>query len=253
MLINFRTLRVAVLCSSRAPGLDVLLRHPQRGKLFQIACVVTTESECADHGAIDAAGVRVVTHPIRPFFAERGTSLQDTPTRQQYDGATAQLLQRMGVDTIVCLGYLYVLSERMLAAFPSRILNIHDSDLTIRDERGERKYVGLRSTRDAILAGEPETRSTVHFVTRKLDGGPVLLLSRSYPVAGFVREAVECGAGEVVKAYAYAHREWMMRNSWGTMVGRALEYVSIGVDQEELPDDVALAPIVFDVPEAVVA
>jgi phosphoribosylglycinamide formyltransferase-1 len=95
----------------------------------------------------------------------------------------------MGVDTVVLLGYLYLLTRPMLEAFPGRIVNLHDSDLTLVDVNGERLYVGLHSTRDAITAGESETRSSVHFVTPKLDSGPVFLLSERYPVAPFARSA----------------------------------------------------------------
>jgi len=36
MLKRFDTARVAVLCSSRAPGLDGIVHHPNRGKLFDV-------------------------------------------------------------------------------------------------------------------------------------------------------------------------------------------------------------------------
>jgi len=233
MLNDFQTLRVAVLCSNRAPGLDELLHHPNRGKLFEIACVVTSENalSCADR--IEAAGVPVLVHPIRSFFDARRASLRHGPTRLDYDHINAEILKQLGVDTVVLAGYLYVLTDALLDAFPGRILNVHDADLTLRGAGGERRYVGLHATRDAITAGECETRSTVHYVTAEVDAGPVLILSRSYPVAPFAHEAALAGHHDIVKAYAFAHREWMMREGWGSLLVRALEYLSAGAALED--------------------
>ena len=184
-------LNLAILCSKRAPALEAVLPYA--------TCVVTSH-ESAD---IETGNVPLFRHPIRKHA-----------DRRLYDALTAHVLRELGIDAVLLLGYLHVLTDPMLSAFPQRIFNIHDSDLTIRRADGERKYVGLRSTRDAILAGERETRSTLHIVTEKLDGGPVLALSRAYPVAPFVHEAAAAGHMDIVKAYAYAQREWMMRDAW---------------------------------------
>jgi folate-dependent phosphoribosylglycinamide formyltransferase PurN len=190
---------VAVLCSKRAPALEAVLPYA--------TCVITTHAGAE----IDAGNVPLFRHPIRRHS-----------DRRAYDALTAHVLREMGVDTVLLLGYLYVLTDVMLSAFPQRIFNIHDSDLTVRGTDGERRYVGLHSTRDAILAGERETRSTLHLVTEKLDGGPILALSRAYPVAPFVHEAASAGHMDIVKAYAYAQREWMMRDAWPELARAAV-------------------------------
>ena len=185
---------LAVLCSKRAPALDAVLPYA--------TCVITTHRTAE----IETQGVPLIRHPIRVY-----------DDRRVYDALTVHVMKEMGVQNVLLLGYLYVLTDVMLNAFPNRIFNIHDSDLTIKRPDGERKYTGLHSTRDAILAGEQETRSTLHVVTEKVDGGPILSLSRAYPVAPFVREAAAAGHMDIVKAYAYAQREWMMRDAWGEM------------------------------------
>lgn len=234
MLNGFQQLRVAVLCSKRAPGLDDLLHHPHCGNLFDVACVITSENTLAGSERIEASGVPVLVHPIRSFFDARQASLRHRATRVEYDRINAQVLKQLGVDTVMLLGYVYVLTEGMLDEFPGRILNVHDADLTLKGAGGDRRYVGLHSTRDAITAGERETRSTVHYVTPEVDAGPVLLMSKSYPVAPFAHEAALGGHDDIVKAYSFAHREWMMRDGWGPLAVRALEYVAAGADQEDL-------------------
>jgi folate-dependent phosphoribosylglycinamide formyltransferase PurN len=175
-------LRIAVVTSSRAPGLDDLRRHPLRGSLFEIAGVLNR----------------------RPP--------KDKSLREWYDRETADLLQKFEPHLVVLLGYLFVVTKPLLDAFPDRILNVHD---------GVQKYPGLHATRNAIIAGEIETRSIVHIVTEDLDRGPVLAQSEPLHVAPFVHHAVAAGEMDIVRAYAYAHREWMMRSVWGELIVEA--------------------------------
>ena len=208
MLIDFRTPRVAVLCSKRAPGLDDLLSHPDFRTMYDVACVVTTENTAV----LEDSGVPVIHHSPRAF-----------DVRAEFDAITVQMLQQFDVDAVVLLGYIYILTAPMLDAFPGRILNVHDADLTLLGSDGRRRYTGLHSTRDAILAGERETRSTLHVVTEEVDAGPILAVSEPFPVAPLVADALACGALDMIRAYAYAHREWMMRRCWGPMVVAELE------------------------------
>lgn len=171
-------LSVAVLTSKRAPGL-----HELRERV-RVACVLERQA---------------------PRRSER----------EPFDAETAAMLRPFHVDAVICLGYLYVISEPLLAAYPDRILNVHDSDLP--------RYPGLHATRDAIYAGERETRSSVHLVTPQLDAGPVIARSEAFPVAPFVHEAVARGEHDIVRAYAYAQREWMMRSTWGALAADAVE------------------------------
>ena len=223
----FEDLRIAVLCGKRAPGLNALLRHPHRGSLYNIACVITTEPFLSEKAPIEASGVPVMSHPML------NRSLADRPL---YDEVTAQTLEALDVNLIVLLGYIYIVTYPLLEKFTDRIINVHDSDLTLRRPNGSRRYIGLHSTRDAIIAGEAQTRSTVHLVTPELDAGPVLALSEKYPVAPFVHDAVDAGHLDIVRAYAYAHREWMMRSSWGPLLIRTIENLSCGRMEETVAE-----------------
>jgi phosphoribosylglycinamide formyltransferase-1 len=215
MLTDF--LHVAVLCSKRAPGLDALLRHPLRGIVYDVECVITSELDLSECGA------PVVAHPIRTFCDERRAPLSDLDVRRHYDAITASMLGCLGVDTVVLLGYRYVVTQPLLAAYPDRIINVHD---------GEPGFPGLHATRDAIVAGERQTYSIAHLVTEEVDAGPLLVRSEPFPVAPFATEAARTGENDIVRAYAYAQREWMMRRAWGDLVVNALEQVAARVPEE---------------------
>lgn len=219
-----RPLRVGLLCSGRAPGLEGLLRARSAARSeWELAVALTSDPACRGVPSLETAGVPWLLHNIRAFYLARGRPVSDLAGRRAYDARTAELLRPFRLDLLVLCGWLHILTAPVLAAWPSRIVNLHDSDLTIADQDGKPRYRGLRSTRDAIFAGEAETRSTVHLVTEEVDRGPPLLLSWPFPVHRLVAEARRWGAQDILKAYAYAQREWMMRAAWGPLLARTLD------------------------------
>lgn len=215
-------LRVAVLSTARAPGLDGLLTDPERGRVFEVVGCLASDPAWKEHDATAAAGVPVAVHDLAAFCARRGVPRRDLATRAAYDAQAAELLRPWRPDVVVLCGYLHIVTDNLLERYPGRIVNLHDADLTRTGPDGRPRYRGLHSTRDAIVAGEPETRSTVHLVTPELDVGPLVLRSASFPVHPLVADARRWGATDIVRAYAYAHREWMMRAAWGPLLRRTV-------------------------------
>jgi folate-dependent phosphoribosylglycinamide formyltransferase PurN len=248
-------LRVAVLCSHRAPGLvHVLTRDRNRGRLYDIVCCLTSEAGFAEEVRVERRDIPILSHPIRTFYTSAGRPLEDLGARREYDARTVRKLAPYRPDVVLLSSYLYVLTQPMLDAFPQRIVNIHHADLLARRPDGGPRYPGLRAVQDAMLAGEPETRATAHLVTREPDGGPVLLRSWPFPVPEAARWAVTRQASDVLRALAFAQTEWMLRSVWGPMIVRSLEMMARGVTAEplELVEDGGLRRLhAEDVAEAV--
>jgi len=209
-------LRVALLCSRRAPGLWYLLDR----KAHELVCVVSSDAECVEHEDLVRAGVPHLVHDIR--------RLSGLARRPDYDRETVQLLAPFRPDLVILCGYLYIVTAPLLEAYRDRVINIHDSDLAQVDEQGRPRYPGLHAVRDAMFAGERETRSSVHIATPDVDGGPLLLRSRAFPTHPLVHAARRWGATDILKAYAYAQREWMMRESWGPLLAGAIDLAAQG-------------------------
>jgi phosphoribosylglycinamide formyltransferase-1 len=226
-MLKPRRLRVAILCSRRAPGLVHLLNRDQhRGQSYEIVACLTSEPTFAEEVRVERRGIPTLPHPIQSFYALRGRPLNDLETRREYDDRTARKLKAFNPDLVVLTSYTYVLTEPMLDAFPNRIVNLHHADLTVRRPDGAPKYPGLRAVRDAILAGETETRASAHVVTAALDAGPVLLRSWAFPVPDVARWALARQASDVLRAVAYAQTEWMLRSAWGPMLVRTLQLIA---------------------------
>lgn len=226
---GIRPLRVAVLCSHRAPAMQYLLqRGAHQHPLYEIVACIGSEVKCADEDLIRASGIPMHLHPIGLFCAEHGVPWTDRRMRPSYDRVTAQLLWPYRADLVMLDAYLYLLSDTMLSHYPRRIVNLHHSDLLRVDAAGRPRFPGLRAVRDAILAGESDTRATAHLVTPELDAGPPLLRSRPFPVAPLVASARQWQAADILKAYAYAHQEWMIRTTWGPLLEGVVTLVADG-------------------------
>jgi phosphoribosylglycinamide formyltransferase 1 len=209
--------RVAVLCSHRAPGLLHLLNLcPDRGVAFEVVCVVSSESMFAEENRVERRGIPTLPHPIREFGG----------SREIYDAETAKMLEPFMPDLVLLDGYLYRVTDPMLRAFPSRILNLHFSDLALRKPNGAPRYPGLHAVRDAIAAGCSETRATVHVVNAELDAGPPIVRSWPFPVSPLVEMLRTRDAGDVFKAYVFAHQQWMMHTVSGPLIAAALRLIA---------------------------
>jgi folate-dependent phosphoribosylglycinamide formyltransferase PurN len=200
--------RVAVLSTTRAPGLDYLLERAR------IVAFIATDPANRDLARVTDSGVPAAVRDIRAFYATAGLPLTDLELRRAFDHQTAVLLAERRPDLIITCGYLHILTAPLLEAYPGRIFNVHDSDLP--------SYPGLHAVRDAVIAGERSTRSVVHVVTAGLDAGPVLVRSWPFPTHPLVSDARRWGAVDILKAYAYAQREWMMRAAWGPLMDEAI-------------------------------
>jgi len=93
-----------------------------------------------------------------------------TKLSPEVEEATAGMLMEAGVELLVLAGYMRMVKEPLLAAFPGRIVNIHPSLLP--------KFPGLESWKQALDAGEKETGCTVHYVDAGMDTGPVIAQER---------------------------------------------------------------------------
>lgn len=213
-------LRVAVLTSSSAPGIEQLLADPYRGLLYEIACVVSTSASFAEWRAVEDANIPLIIRPLR--------EIRNLAAREDYDRETADILRVHGADYAILDGYRYFVTAPLLAAFPERLLAIYDADLTVLDDDGRRRYSDLHGVRRAILAGDAETRSSVFFVTDRPGAGPLMLLSAPYPVAAVARDAIARGEYDLAVEYARVHNHWMTRTSWGPMLVQTIRLLAAG-------------------------
>ena len=80
-----------------------------------------------------------------------------------------QTIKAFAPNLIVLAGYMRILSPRFIGSFDN-IINVHPSLLP--------KYKGINAVEQALESGDSETGVTVHYVTKELDSGQIVIQHR---------------------------------------------------------------------------
>lgn len=87
--------------------------------------------------------------------------------REEHDAEIIEELRSRGVELVCLAGYMRLLSDKFVKAFPNRITNIHPSLLP--------SFKGLDAQGQAVEYGVKISGCTVHFVDEHLDHGAIIL------------------------------------------------------------------------------
>ena len=153
-------MNVGVLVSGSGTNLQALIDRARRGELgpARIAVVGSNVPDCAALARARAAGLPSFVVDHRDYSARAG-----------FDRALMLGLRAHQVDLVVLAGFMRVLGDEMLAAFPGRIINIHPALLPA--------FAGVRAQKQAFDAGVRIAGCTIHFVDSGVDTGPIIAQS----------------------------------------------------------------------------
>jgi len=87
-------------------------------------------------------------------------------TREAFDLALQQAIERYGADIVVLAGFMRILTPAFVRHFDGRLVNVHPSLLPA--------FAGLHTHRRVLESGCKLSGATVHFVTAELDHGPII-------------------------------------------------------------------------------
>jgi len=148
------------LISGSGSNLQAIIDACKSGQINgSIAAVISNKADA--YGLVRASNDNIATEVLdHKLFA----------SREDYDLALAQLIERFSPDLVVLAGFMRILTPSLVQKFKGKMLNIHPSLLP--------KYQGLNTHQRAIDANDAEHGASVHFVTEELDGGPVIVQAR---------------------------------------------------------------------------
>ena len=113
----------------------------------------------------------ISNHPDLQHVADRfGIPFHVFPitkeNKAEQEAKEMELLKENGVNFIVLARYMQVISEQMIEAYPSKIINIHHSFLPA--------FGGAKPYHAAFERGVKIIGATSHYVTTELDAGPII-------------------------------------------------------------------------------
>jgi phosphoribosylglycinamide formyltransferase-1 len=222
-----KMLKVFVLFSGGASGIKYLIENDVNyNSTYTIVGGFCDNYDAEGIKLFGASGIQVCINDIRKFYEDRGKELRDMDTREEYDSNTIEEISRFNPDVIVMSGYMWIITKELINSY--RLINIHPGDLTVKNQEGKRRYAGYKPVYDAIVNGENETCSSVHFVTEDVDAGPIIVLSRRFNVQQeLVKSMVESGEEYLLESYVEKHQERMKWEGDGPALAKALELIGI--------------------------
>ena len=160
-----KRLAIGILGSGKGSNCRAILEQIRRQKLAADPRLIV--SDVFDAAILDVAREFGVPNAYLPPGKFR-TRLEPTVEME-----LVKMLEAAEVDLVVLAGFMRVLKEPMLNAFPRRIINLHPSLLP--------KFPGMEAWKQALAAGEKLTGCTVHYVDAGIDSGEIIA-QREVPV-----------------------------------------------------------------------
>ena len=156
-------LKVVVLVSGGGTNLQAILDAIEEGKVTntQIVGVISNNPGAYALERARKKGIQAIC--LSPKSYE---------SRSDFNEALLAQIQDLKADLVVLAGFLVVIPEILVKAYPNRIINIHPSLIPSFCGTG---YYGLRVHEAALERGVRVTGATVHFVDEGTDTGPIIL------------------------------------------------------------------------------
>jgi phosphoribosylglycinamide formyltransferase 1 len=156
-MAGVQPIKLGVLVSGNGSNLQAIIDAIEASAIeARIACVVSNNPEAFALTRASRHDIPVVIHESKGFA-----------NRREYDTALVKILRDQGVDIVILAGYMRILSEVMVTAFPNAIMNIHPALLPA--------FPGLHAQKQALDYGVRFSGCTVHFVDCGTDTGPIIL------------------------------------------------------------------------------
>lgn len=161
--------RIAVLVSGGGTNLQALIDAQACGRLEggEIAAVISSKP-----------GVYALERARAAAIPSYVIARKDYPSNRELTTALVAQLRALSIDLVVLAGFMTILTEEMVRAFPNAILNVHPALIPSFCGAG---YYGLHVHEKALEYGVKLSGATVHFVSEECDGGPIVL-QKAVPV-----------------------------------------------------------------------
>ena len=171
--------RIAVLVSGGGTNLQAIIDAQGRNELGGGEIVAVIASKPGAYALERAARAGIPGYVV---------ARKDYPSSQAMTAALVDKLRELNIDLVVLAGFMVILTQEMVDAFPNAILNVHPA--LIPAFCGEGCY-GLHVHEKALAYGVKVTGATVHFVSEECDGGPIVLQKAVYIQDGDTPEVLQ--------------------------------------------------------------
>ncbi|WP_295652708.1 phosphoribosylglycinamide formyltransferase [uncultured Mucilaginibacter sp.] len=152
--------RIAIFASGSGSNAQKIMEHFKKNADAEVALILTNNPEA--YVLQRADNFEIPSHIFdRHEFYETDDVIR--------------LLKNLQIDLIVLAGFLWLVPQSLLKAFPNKIINIHPSLLP---KFGGKGMYGDKVHNAVLAAKEEESGITIHFVNENFDEGEIIHQSR---------------------------------------------------------------------------
>lgn len=154
--VNTQIPTLAVLASGSGSNLEAIAKAIAHGQLAaKIAVVIYNEPDAFVKQRAEKFGIPAIL-----------VNHRDYKSRKDLDRAIIDILSTYSIDLVIMAGWMRIVTQVLIDAFPERILNIHPSLLP--------SFKGIHAINQAFDYGVKITGCTVHLLSLEVDSGKIL-------------------------------------------------------------------------------
>ncbi|RYE27195.1 MAG: phosphoribosylglycinamide formyltransferase [Sphingobacteriaceae bacterium] len=148
--------RIAIFASGSGSNAQKIMEYFKRNDLAEVSIVLTNNPEA--YVLQRADNFEIPTH----IFNRKAFYQTDE---------VVKILQKLNIDLVVLAGFLWLVPQSLLEAFPNKIINIHPALLP---NYGGKGMYGDHIHRAVLAAREKESGISIHFVNEHFDEGEMI-------------------------------------------------------------------------------
>jgi phosphoribosylglycinamide formyltransferase-1 len=150
--------RIAIFASGSGSNAENIIQTFQNETDLEVVLILTNNPE---------AGVIQRAHRLKTPVLVFG--------RKQFKEEIVEILQERKIDWVILAGFLWLIPESLIHAFPDRIINVHPALLPAYGGKG----MWGHHVHEAVVAHkEVETGITIHYVNEHYDEGKIIFQAK---------------------------------------------------------------------------
>jgi phosphoribosylglycinamide formyltransferase 1 len=154
---SVQPLKLGIMASGNGSNFEVIAQAIANGKInAQIQVLIYNNPEAKAAARAEKWGIEAVLLNHREY-----------KNREKFDSEVSQILQQYDVKFVVMAGWMRLVTQVLIDAFPGRMINIHPSLLP--------SFKGVQAVEQALAAKVKITGCTVHLVSLEVDSGEILI------------------------------------------------------------------------------
>lgn len=150
-------LKLGIMASGNGSNFEAVAQAIQDGQLnAEIKVLIYNNPEAK-------AAVRAANWGVESVLLNH----RDYKSREDFDRHIVQTFRQYDVEFVIMAGWMRLVTQVLIDAFPEQMINIHPSLLP--------SFKGIHAVEQALASGVKITGCTVHLLCLEVDSGPILM------------------------------------------------------------------------------